>query len=142
MFFRLFLAIILISSILYSSETLIAAKIIDKTVSALFPEKKRLKSWGSTAYHRDIISKTTRLVEAMTLEEAEFYLVGEKISKLIDKKGVIFTTDIDLFYNDERVIGAFYWQKGRPNLIFLRERLEAYELPISSELQDYIEDEL
>jgi len=127
---------------LYSSETLIAAKIVNKTVSALFPGKKRLKAWGSTAYHRDIISKTTRLIESKTASEAEFYLVGKTVPMHIDEERVIFTTDIDLFYEDERVIGAFYWQKGRPNLIFLRKRLEAYKLPVSSELRDYIEDEL
>ncbi len=142
MFFRLFLALVLLPSLLYSSETLIAAKIVDKTVAALFPEKEKLRSWGSTAYHREIISKSTRLVETTTSAEAEFYLVGETIPQNIDKKHVIFSTDIDLFYEDKRVIGAFYWQKGRPNLIFLRERLEAYNLPISSKLKDYIEDEL
>ena len=142
MFFKLFLILSLVTSILYSSETVIAAKIIDKTMTALFPEKKILKSWGSTAYHRDIISKATHLIESKTANEADVCLVGAKIPASIDKDRIIFTTDIDLFYDDKRVIGAFYWQKGRPNLIFLRERLEFYKLPISSELQDFIEDEL
>jgi hypothetical protein len=142
MFFKLLLLLSLVCSMLYSSETVIAAKIIDKTVTELFPGKKTLKSWGSTPYHKDIISKATHLVETKTANEADFCLVGEKIPESIDKDRIIFTTDIDLFYDDKRVIGAFYWQKGRPNLIFLRKRLEAYNLPISSELQDYIEDEL
>ena len=142
MFFKLILVLCLLTSMLYSSETLIAAKIIDKTVAALFPEKLKLKSWGSTAYHRDIISKSTRLIETKTADEAEFYLVGATVPMHIDEERVIFTTDIDLFYEDERVIGAFFWQKGRPNLIFLRDRLEKYKLPLSGELEAYIEDEL
>lgn len=37
------------------------------------------------------------------------------------------------------VIGAFFWQKGRPNILFKRQNLEARQIVLTSSLIDYIE---
>lgn len=50
-----------------------------------------------------------------------------------------FTTEYELFQNDERVIGAFYWRKGRPQLRFSKERCERFDLFLPSELVRYVQ---
>ena len=125
-----------------ASELEIAARIIDKTVASLFPNKKSVKTWANSEYHIKLISKSKKMSLAGFTEKASFYLVGSSIDTYIPKNTIIFATDIDLFYNDERVIGAFYWQKGRPNLIFLKERLDKYKLSLSEEFSSYIEETL
>jgi hypothetical protein len=137
-----FLLIAALGTTLHASETAVAAKIIDKVVASMFHTDKSIQARGYTQQHNDIIthSKTMRLVSK--IEDAKFYLVDLKIPDSIPENTILFSTDIEIFYNDERVIGAFYWQKGRPNLIFLRERLERYGVRLSDEFKDYIEDEL
>jgi len=40
---------------------------------------------------------------------------------------------------DSRVLGAFFWQKGRPNIIFYQKRLEDYHVTLDNNLNEFIE---
>ena len=40
---------------------------------------------------------------------------------------------------DTRVIGAFFWQKGRPNILFYKDRLEKNNIKLDSSFDKYIE---
>lgn len=144
MFFRPLLIIwaALSFSFLQASEIDIATQIIDKTLNSLFPNKTSVKTWADTTYHKEVIKHSENMQLANSEKEAEFYLIEKKLPKTIKKNVLIFTTNIDLFYDNDQVIGAFYWQKGRPNLIFLRERLKKYNIKLSSEFENYIEDSL
>ena len=42
---------------------------------------------------------------------------------------------------DKRVIGAFFWQKGRPNIIFYKNRLEQHSITLNNNFLKYIEEE-
>lgn len=37
------------------------------------------------------------------------------------------------------VIGSFFWQKGRPNILFYKKRLQKYNLELDSSFDRYIE---
>ena len=50
-----------------------------------------------------------------------------------------FTTEYELFQNDEHVIGAFYWRKGRPQLRFSKERCEKFNIFLPPELVRYVQ---
>jgi len=50
-----------------------------------------------------------------------------------------FSTDYEVFQKDERVIGAFYWRKGRPQLRFNQERCERFEIFLPAELVRYVQ---
>ena len=41
---------------------------------------------------------------------------------------------------DERVIGAFFWQKGRPNILFYRKRLDKFNIQLDKSFDKYIEE--
>lgn len=138
---RYILFISLFGIFLSASEIDIAARIIDKTVTSLFPKNSKVKTWANQKYHIDIILNSRKMSFATYIKDASFYLVGSSIPNYFPKDAIIFTTDINLFYKDKRIIGAFYWQKGRPNLMFLQSRLDKYNLSLSNEFKDYIEDE-
>jgi len=129
-------------SLLQASEYAIAAQIIDKTLFSLFPTHENVTTWANTPKHKEIIKHSTKMQPAVSPEEAQFHLVDSHVPETTSDNSILFSTDIELFYNDARVIGAFYWQKGRPNLIFLQQRLEQYGLKLSSEFNPYIEDSL
>jgi len=138
---RYILLIYLLGIFINASEINIAAKIIDKTVASLFPKNEKVKTWANQKYHIDIISHSRKMSFSTYIKDASFYLVGSTIPNYFPKDAVIFTTDLNLFYKNERIIGTFYWQKGRPNLMFLQSRLDKYNLSLSDEFIDYIEDE-
>jgi len=51
---------------------------------------------------------------------------------------IIFGTKY-LHLKDNRVIGAFFWQKGRPNILFYQDRLEDKHIKLDSDFDKYIE---
>jgi len=53
------------------------------------------------------------------------------------KKKPIFTDNYKTFKNSKNAIGAFYWSKGRPNIIFLQSRLKHFGLTLPQELKKY-----
>ncbi len=52
---------------------------------------------------------------------------------------IIFTNKYRLFQESKQIIGAFFWQKGRPNIIFDRERLKNQNIKLSNSFEKYIE---
>jgi len=59
-----------------------------------------------------------------------------------DKQPILFATDYHILKASKDVIGAFYWKKGRSQLLFVRKRLKAHGIILSNEYQQYIIDEL
>ncbi|MEA1919919.1 MAG: hypothetical protein U9N52_08780 [Campylobacterota bacterium] len=51
----------------------------------------------------------------------------------------LFTTRYRIFTNKKKVFGAFFWQKGRPNIIFSQKRLNEQNISLSSEFDRFIE---
>lgn len=138
----LFAMTLLLCGQLQASELSIAAKIIDKTVGSFFPEKRSVKTWGTTGYHAGIISHSTHMESVSAPQDADFLLLESEVPTELKGDAVLFSTSLDLFTHDDRIVGAFFWQKGRPNLIFLRSRLEQHNLTLSSDFDTFIEDEL
>jgi len=50
-----------------------------------------------------------------------------------------FSLDRRLLMKWENCVGAFYWKKGRPNIIFLKERLRKLRIDLPSEYNRFIE---
>ena len=44
-----------------------------------------------------------------------------------------------LHTKDHRVLGAFFWQKGRPNIIFYQKRLKEYNVTLDNSFAKFIE---
>ena len=83
----------------------------------------------------DVIVLTSKDMLEKVLDQRE--LVPQK-----DKKPLLFATDYHILKDSKEVIGAFYWKKGRAQLLFVRSRLKAYGIVLSSEYQKFIIDEL
>ncbi len=54
------------------------------------------------------------------------------------KKKILFGTRYSHLKNTN-VIGAFFWQKGRPNILFYQKRLDKHNIKLSSSFDKYIE---
>jgi len=53
-------------------------------------------------------------------------------------KKILFGTRYSHLKNPN-VIGAFFWQKGRPNILFYEKRLEKYSIKLEPSFNKYIE---
>ena len=51
----------------------------------------------------------------------------------------LFATRYKIFKNNSEVFGAFFWQKGRPNIIFDADRLRKLNITLGPSFQKYVE---
>lgn len=126
---------------LFADENAIAAQIIDRAVIAFF-QGERVNAWGEMAVHQQIIRHSSIMDATKDPHVAQFLIVSHKIPENISKTSVVFTTDYDMLEKNKRIVGAFFWQKGRPNILFIRHRLQKANLTLGHEFDKYIEDEL
>lgn len=59
-----------------------------------------------------------------------------------DEKPILFVTDYRLLEFSFDIVGAFYWKKGRSQLLFIKNRLDAYNITLPNEYKNFIVDEL
>lgn len=61
----------------------------------------------------------------------------------IEKKNIIlFVTDYHLLKRSEDVVGAFYWRKGRSQLLFIQKRLDKKGIVLPAEFKRFTVDKL
>ncbi len=139
----LLLLILFITSSLYAEafKSNTETQIIERIATSLFP-KQKIVAWGETADHKNIIKQSAKIEETQNPSDANVIIVSKNIPTNFSKNSVIITTEYSLLIKDERIIGAFFWQKGRPNLLFLRPRMEKSNVNLGHEFDKYIEDEL
>lgn len=138
---RTSLVLLMFSITLSGSDSIVAAQIIDKVLDALIHEEKVL-TWGETNEHLQIIQQSPKMEWTDDPKKAKFLLISKSIPDNISANAIVFTTEYKLLKKEERIIGAFFWQKGRPNLLFLRNRLQEKKLTLGKEFNKYIEDAL
>lgn len=142
-FFYRFLMIAFMNSVLYAevSNTSIETKIIEKIAASLFPGQ-RITAWGETTDQKNMIKQSTKLNAVENSNDAQFIIVAKRIPQNFSNSSVLITTEYSLLKKEERIVGAFFWQKGRPNVLFLRGRMQKANLKLGHEFDKYIEDEL
>ena len=55
---------------------------------------------------------------------------------------IIFVTNYQFLKVSDKIVGAFYWRKGRSQLLFIKNRLEQYDITLPEEYQRFMIDEL
>ncbi|MCD6190083.1 MAG: hypothetical protein J7K14_00900 [Sulfurimonas sp.] len=77
----------------------------------------------------------------ITTECAKADLVILSTTKDIPKEcleKILFGTRYSHLKNKD-VVGSFFWQKGRPNILFYKQRLEEHKIKLDSSFDRYIE---
>jgi hypothetical protein len=55
---------------------------------------------------------------------------------------ILFATDYHFLKKSKDLVGAFYWKKGRTQLIFIRSRLRKHNIVLPDEFEKYTIEEL
>ena len=128
---------ILLSAQLLAFDTETAAKIFDKIFTAMYIQKP-IAVYTVSEKYQDVVVTATSLQLSKNPKLADIVLVDSKYE--IPKEGnhIIFTTDPSVFKRNENAVGAFYWEHGRPKIIFLQSRLKTKGITITNAFQRYI----
>jgi len=138
---RLFITFFIFTSLVFSSSFEIEKKLYTLIVFSIFPQKTMIKIWTDEPRKKEILLHVKNIQIVNDPESADLIIV--KSTHLPKTSALVFVSDYNLLnkYKD-RAIGGFYWQKGRPNLLFLSKNLQAFHIELSKNMQEYIEDSL
>ncbi|MCD6190081.1 MAG: hypothetical protein J7K14_00890 [Sulfurimonas sp.] len=134
---KLLLVLFLVTSI-YASDSKKASGIFNLIV------KEITKKENSSVYlHKGIesIEKYPGNLKIVTeCKDADIIILSttRDIPKECNKK-LLFGSRYSHLKNPN-VIGAFFWQKGRPNILFYQKRLNTHHIKLNSSFNRYIEE--
>lgn len=136
LFFELILFLLIQSQYLLAFDIETASKIYDKLFYAVF-KKEDIKVYVNDDEYKKMISLSQYLKLTQKIENSDIIIITkeEELNEIKDK--VAFTIDKELLEKNANIIGAFYWNKGIPEIIFLKERLVKYNLDLSESFKKY-----
>ena len=123
------------------SKNSVEVQIIEKIATSIFPDQK-VTAWGETVELKNTLHQSKKIDLVENFNNARILFVAKKIPENIPSNTIIIATNYSLLIKDKRVVGAFFWQKGRPNLLFLRKRMQIANITLDHEFEKYIEDDL
>lgn len=134
---KIFLSLLIITS-LYANDIKLASKIFNNIISEI-TQKTNSKVYLHTNI-KSLEEYQGSIVEVYDCEEADVVILST-LKNIPDKCNgkVLFGTRYYHLKN-KKVIGAFFWQKGRPNILFYQKRLYEHSIYLSTEFNQYIED--
>ena len=149
---KLLIVLILLNGALYALERESTLKMYHGIFTAL-SSKTPIKVYTNDKEYRDVFLHSKKIVLSNTLQESDIALVtDERTLKGIlykksrneefDKKTIIFVTNYHFLKISDEIVGAFYWRKGRSQLLFIKNRLKHYEITLPKEYQNFMIDEL
>ena len=111
---------------------------------SIFPYKKSITIWIDNRKEFEALTYIKELNITKKPYNADILFISDESSlEKIDPKKIIFVNSYSLLKKYQKsVIGGFFWQKGRPNILFLRKSLQRYHINLPLPLYHYIEDEL
>lgn len=103
--------------------------------------------------YRNVFIHSKKIVLSDTPEESDIVLVTDErtlnnilyvknTTRNFDKEPIIFVTNYHFLKMSEKIVGAFYWRKGRSQLLFIKNRLKQYNISLPRAYQSFMIDEL
>jgi len=138
---KIIFLLITLSGLLFGANINTERRIYQHILHALYPHKESIAIWSDDKSKKAILQNIPKVKLVQDPKKADFVLLNKE--KGIDTKGLIFVTDYHLLkYYNKDAIGGFYWQKGRPNILFLKSNLKKHHITLPPNMQEYVEDTL
>lgn len=124
----------------HDKETEIEAKIIQRIAKSSLKESIKIFIPNITSQERDIYSEYFEISE--DCQSANFVFDKDGLSKYscenVDK--LFFTNNYKRLIANQKYYGAFFWNKSRPNIVFIQQRLNKNNIILTDEYTQFIED--
>ncbi len=102
--------------------------------------------------YRKVFTTSKRIFLAKKPEESDIILITNRstLGSIIKRnslnkhgqKPILFVTDYRFLKDTKDAVGAFYWRKGRSQLLFIKKRLEQHAIHLPKAYQNYMIDAL
>jgi len=149
---KIFILLILLYGHLYALERESTLKIYHQIFSALV-SAPTISVYTNDKEYREIFTHSKRLVLTTDPNISDIVLITNRptLFKLMreqqwmqkkEEKPVLFVTDYRLLKYSFDIVGAFYWKKGRSQLLFIRNRLNEHGITLPEEYENFTVDEL
>ena len=117
----------------------VEAKILSEMAHILAKKSKKVKVATSPDL-KYIIKYSKILYQVNNCKKAQILITGdEKLLKRCNKPAIV--TRYYLLKKYKNAIGAIYWKKGRPNVVFVKDRLEMFKIRLPDRYRKYLERE-
>jgi len=126
---------------LFASHVSYEVKIYHVIFSSLFPQKDLINVWSDSAKKKETLSQI-KCIHFVELQKNADILLLSKTKNLTSDTMKFVTSYKLLKHYKQSAVGGFYWQKGRPNILFLKKNLQKYHLKLPPSLQEYEVDSL
>lgn len=135
---------------LYALERKSTLKMYHSIFAAL-SQKTLINVYTRDEEYRDVFKHSKKIFLSDKLEEADIVLVTEEkaLNKVLyrvniesGRKPIIFVTNYHFLKISNKIVGAFYWRKGRSQLLFIKSRLNEHNITLPKEYQNFIIDAL
>lgn len=148
---KIFLLIIFLYSDVSALERVSTIKMYHGIFNAL-SAKHSFSIYTDDREYIEVFKYSKRIVLANRPEEAEIVLITNErtLKNILNKREknnnsklpLLFVTHYQLLELSEDIVGAFYWRKGRSQLLFIKKRLDAHQIKLPQAYQNFMIDEL
>lgn len=125
----------------YQDEEM-AVKVLEK-IFASIDIGQELKIYSNDKGIESEFAKRKRFSVVSRCENASLLVLTDEVE--LDKgckNRATFVMSYELLRKNKQSFGAFFWKKGRPNIILLKPRMESQNISTSSALEGYVEDKI
>ncbi|QOR61340.1 hypothetical protein ACM66Z_07755 [Sulfurovum sp. ST-21] len=137
---------------LHALERESTLKIYHQIFSVLVP-KPVIRVFTDDREYRQVFAYSKRIFLSRDPEKADVILVTNRstLSKIRgerenmrnkEREPVLFVTDYRLLKLSPEAVGAFYWRKGRSQLLFIKNRLDKHNITLPKEYKNFLVDAL
>lgn len=110
----------------------IASSSLDKDIKLFIPEISNSE--------KEIYSKIFTLADSCSNANFIFVKKSMNISSCKSDKKIFFTNNYQRLLENNNYFGAFFWNKSRPNIIFIKNRLSQQNIKLPVDYEKFIED--
>ncbi|QCT93845.1 hypothetical protein FE773_01205 [Caminibacter mediatlanticus TB-2] len=135
---RYILLLVFITHLFSADVNKLKAELI-KQITIIFVKKTPYKIYINSKYFND--AKSYLDFPFVIINKCEYANICfvENFSKHYKNKIIFVTSYIEYIKHKKYIAGAFFWQKGRPTIIFNKEYINKYNIKIPNKYQSFIE---
>jgi len=138
---KIIMILLILGLTLNASEKEYATKIIKNLVEVI--DKSNTSVWIDDDSDVTGLLELKQLNVVKTCKNAKVLILSsdKSIPKHCISKPVL-VLDYDLLEKHSNAVSAFFWQKGRPNIVFLKKRLQHFSISLPSTYDKYVEEQI
>jgi hypothetical protein len=129
------IVLFLLTNLLFAKDTY-EMKLYEKVIPSLF-KKDKVKVYVDKKV-KTLLSRSEKFIFVDDCSDASL-MIGKKFDNLSNrcKDKPLFATNYRVYKTSLNCFGAFYWRKGRPQLIFKKDMISKFGIELPNSFKKY-----